>query len=52
MPADGQFASGSMGPKVEAALRFADGAGRRSVITSLHRIREAVTGDAGTIVEP
>lgn len=47
--AAGQFASGSMGPKVEAALRFAR-AGGRSIITSLHRIVEAVEGDFGTVI--
>ncbi|WP_226346606.1 carbamate kinase [Agilicoccus flavus] len=47
----GHFASGSMGPKVEAALRFAR-AGGRSVITSLERIVPAVQGGAGTVVEP
>ncbi|GGO96617.1 carbamate kinase [Wenjunlia tyrosinilytica] len=47
---DGQFAGGSMGPKVEAALRFAEGGGR-AVITSLDRIAQAVTGTVGTVVE-
>ena len=42
--ADGQFASGSMGPKVEAAVRFVEQGGTRSVITSLNRIGDAVTG--------
>ena len=49
--AAGQFASGSMGPKVEAVVRFVEQGGRRAVITSLDRIGEAVTGDAGTVVE-
>jgi carbamate kinase len=54
--AAGQFASGSMGPKVEAAVRFVEQGGTRSVITSLHRIGDAVTGTgsgtpAGTVVE-
>jgi carbamate kinase len=49
--AAGHFASGSMGPKVEAAVRFVESGGTRSVITSLQRIREAVHGSAGTIVE-
>ncbi len=49
--ADGQFASGSMGPKVQAALRFAE-AGGRSVITSLARIAQAVGGDFGTLIQP
>jgi carbamate kinase len=47
--ADGQFASGSMGPKVEAALRFAR-TGGRSIITSLDRIVEAVDGGFGTVI--
>jgi len=54
--ADGQFASGSMGPKVEAAVRFVEQGGTRSVITSLQRIGDAVTatGDGppvGTVIE-
>jgi carbamate kinase len=48
--ADGQFASGSMGPKVEAALRFVEAGGPRSVITSLDRIGEALEGRAGTVI--
>ncbi|MCO5302499.1 MAG: carbamate kinase [Phycicoccus sp.] len=49
--ADGQFASGSMGPKVEAALRFVEAGGPRSVITSLDRIGEALEGRAGTVIK-
>jgi len=49
--AAGQFARGSMGPKVEAALRFVDRGGKRSVITSLEHIADAVAGDdAGTVL--
>jgi carbamate kinase len=49
--AQGQFARGSMGPKVDAALRFVEGGGTRSVITSLEHIADAVTGDgAGTVL--
>jgi len=47
----GQFASGSMGPKVEAALGFVDGGGQRAVITSLDRISDGITGSFGTVVE-
>ena len=50
--ADGQFASGSMGPKVDAALRFVAGGGPRSVITSLTHITDAVEGSFGTVVDP
>jgi carbamate kinase len=49
--ADGHFASGSMGPKVEAALRFVRAGGTRSVITALDRIADALDGDVGTVVE-
>ena len=48
---DGQFASGSMGPKVEAATRFVEGGGPRSVITSLTHITDAVEGSYGTVIE-
>jgi carbamate kinase len=49
--AHGEFASGSMGPKVEAALRFVRSGGRRSIITALDRIADAVDGSVGTVVE-
>jgi carbamate kinase len=48
----GEFASGSMGPKVEAVARFVAAGGRRGVITSLTHITDAVEGDFGTVVEP
>ncbi len=49
--AAGQFARGSMGPKVDAALRFLDAGGTRAVITSLEHIADAVAGDdAGTVL--
>jgi carbamate kinase len=51
LAAAGQFARGSMGPKVDAALRFLDGGGRRAVITTLEHIADAVSGnDAGTVL--
>jgi carbamate kinase len=46
-----KFASGSMGPKVEAAVRFVENGGSRAVITSLEQIEEAVHGRAGTVIE-
>jgi carbamate kinase len=49
---DGHFGSGSMAPKVEAACRFVETGGARTVITSLRRISDAVAGAAGTVVEP
>ena len=52
LAAEGHFASGSMGPKVDAACRFVEQGGTRAVITSLDHILDAVTGDAGTVVVP
>ena len=48
--AEGHFASGSMGPKVEAVCRFVEAGGERAVITSLDRIADGLDGRAGTIV--
>ena len=50
--AEGHFASGSMGPKVDAACRFVEQGGDRAVITDLSNIADAVTGAAGTVVVP
>ena len=50
LAAQGQFASGSMGPKVEAACRFVQAGGRYAVICSLARIGAAAHGRAGTVV--
>jgi carbamate kinase len=44
----GQFAAGSMGPKVEAAVQFAHQKGKRAVITSVEEIISAVKGQGGT----
>jgi carbamate kinase len=49
--AGGHFAGGSMGPKVEAAVRFVSSGGRRAAITSLELIGEAAGGKAGTVIE-
>ena len=57
--ADGEFARGSMGPKVEAALRFVEQGGlssshpplRRAVVTTLEHIADAVErDDVGTVI--
>ena len=46
------FAAGSMGPKVEAAMRFVESAGKRAAIGSLDQIEQIVDGTAGTQVVP
>jgi carbamate kinase len=48
--ADGEFASGSMGPKVEAICRFVEQSGRPGVIANLRHIVAAASLGAGTVV--
>jgi carbamate kinase len=48
---DGQFAPGSMLPKVEAAVEFVESGGK-AVITSLEHAIDAVLGKSGTAVVP
>jgi carbamate kinase len=50
LQAEGHFARGSMGPKIEAAARFVENGGERAVITTLERIGEALDGEVGTVV--
>jgi carbamate kinase len=50
--AEGHFASGSMGPKVDAVCRFVEQSGNIGVITSLGNIVAGVRGDSGTVVVP
>lgn len=49
---EGEFPSGSMGPKIEAALEFLDGGGAEAIITSPENIGAAVQGRAGTRILP
>jgi len=44
----GQFATGSMGPKVQAAINFLLGGGKRVIITSVENLVEAVEKKCGT----
>jgi carbamate kinase len=50
--AEGHFAGGSMGPKVEAALRFVGATGHTAVITDLDSIVDGLASRAGTVVVP
>ena len=50
--AEGQFAPGSMLPKVEAAVRFAESRpGRTALITLLEKARDGINGRTGTRIE-
>ena len=44
------FAAGSMGPKVEAACRFASATGKRAAIGALADLSRIIAGEAGTTV--
>ena len=46
--AEGHFTAGSMGPKVDAALRFVRGGGREAIVARLTEVNQALAGKAGT----
>lgn len=46
----GHFARGSMGPKVEAAIRHLESGGQRAIIAHLERALPALAGETGTHV--
>jgi carbamate kinase len=48
--AEGHFPAGSMGPKIDAALRFLEGGGDRVIIAQLEEAMPALRGEAGTHV--
>ncbi|MBI3047642.1 MAG: carbamate kinase [Acidobacteria bacterium] len=48
--AEGHFPPGTMGPKVEAALRFVTATGGEAIVTSPDRLLAALGGEAGTHV--
>ena len=48
--AEGHFPEGSMGPKVQAAINFLENGGKRVIITSPEKIRQAMEGKAGTLI--
>lgn len=48
---EGHFPAGSMLPKVQAAMKFVESkSGRKSIISSLEKAKEAVLGKTGTVV--
>lgn len=44
----GHFPPGSMGPKVDAAVRFVEGGGKRAIISHLDHAMPAILGKTGT----
>ncbi|MGY3496249.1 carbamate kinase [Bradyrhizobium sp. USDA 4502] len=49
---EGHFPPGSMGPKVDAAIRFLEGGGKRAIISHLNCAMGALTGETGTHIVP
>lgn len=45
---EGQFPSGSMGPKILAALSYLESGGKEVIITSIEKVAEALEGRTGT----
>ena len=45
---DGEFADGSMGPKIAAAIQFVRGGGKRAIIAHLDDAEAALAGTTGT----
>lgn len=45
---EGHFPPGSMGPKVDAAIRFLEGGGKRAIISHLDHAMAALRGQTGT----
>ncbi|MCH7665975.1 MAG: carbamate kinase [Acidobacteria bacterium] len=50
--ADGQFAPGSMGPKIQAMIDFVEETGGRGLITNPENLTRALAGETGTVILP
>ncbi len=48
---EGQFPAGSMGPKIEASIRFVEATGKMAVISSVEDAASAIDGSAGTSIK-
>ncbi len=48
--AEGHFPPGSMGPKIEAVIRFLEGGGKRVYIAALEEALPALRGEGGTCI--
>ena len=49
---EGHFAKGSMGPKIQACIRFLEEGGKQALITDPPNIGRALRGDTGTWIVP
>ncbi len=49
---EGEFAKGSMLPKIEACLDFVEGSpNKKAIIGSLEKAKEAINGESGTVIK-
>ncbi len=48
--AEGQFPPGSMGPKIDAAIRFVEAGGHEVLVTRAESLAEALEGHTGTYI--
>ena len=47
---EGHFPAGSMGPKIDAAIRFLEGGGKRVIIGQIDQAMQALNGETGTSI--
>jgi len=47
---EGQFQPGSMGPKIEAAIKFLEKGEKRVIITSINKLSKSLKENAGTLI--
>jgi carbamate kinase len=52
MLAEGQFPPGSMGPKIDAAIRFVEAGGHEVLVTRAESLPRALEGKTGTFIRP
>ncbi len=45
-----EFGTGSMKPKIEAAVKFIENGGKKVIITSIENVKDALKGKTGTII--
>jgi carbamate kinase len=50
--AEGHFAKGSMGPKIQAIIWFLERGGRQALVTNPENIERALSGETGTWIVP
>ncbi len=50
--AEGHFAAGSMGPKVEALIDYVAATQGKGIVTNPQNLPRAVAGETGTVIEP